>query len=76
MKMYSENLDLFYTDRQTGGQTEGQTDGRTDRQTNRQTVGHWKFKNFFPANLMYMCPCIIYEIDERYPLDATIYLLS
>ena len=20
-------------------------------------------------------PCIIYEIDERYPLDATIYLL-
>ena len=25
--------------------------------------------------LMYMCPCIIYEIDERYPLDATIYLL-
>ena len=26
-------------------------------------------------NLMYVCPCIIYEIDERYPLDATIYLL-
>jgi len=25
--------------------------------------------------LMYVCPCIIYEIDERYPLDATIYLL-
>ena len=24
---------------------------------------------------MYVCPCIIYEIDERYPLDATIYLL-
>ena len=22
---------------------------------------------------MYVCPCIIYEIDERYPLDATIY---
>jgi len=22
-----------------------------------------------------VCPCIIYEIDERYPLDATIYLL-
>ena len=20
---------------------------------------------------MYVCPCIIYEIDERYPLDAT-----
>ena len=19
---------------------------------------------------MYVCPCIIYEIDERYPLDA------
>ena len=26
-------------------------------------------------NLMYVCPCIIYEIDERYPLDATVYLL-
>ena len=26
-------------------------------------------------NVMYVCPCIIYEIDERYPLDATIYLL-
>ena len=26
-------------------------------------------------NLMYVCPCIIYEIEERYPLDATIYLL-
>jgi len=25
--------------------------------------------------LLYVCPCIIYEIDERYPLDATIYLL-
>jgi len=25
--------------------------------------------------LMYVCPCIIYEIEERYPLDATIYLL-
>jgi len=25
-------------------------------------------------NLMYVSPCIIYEIDERYPLDATIYL--
>jgi len=25
--------------------------------------------------LMYVCPCIIYEIDERYQLDATIYLL-
>ena len=24
---------------------------------------------------MYVCPCIIYEIDDRYPLDATIYLL-
>jgi len=28
--------------------------------------------NFF---LMYVCPFIIYEIEERYPLDATIYLL-
>ena len=27
------------------------------------------------TNLMYVCPCIINEIDERYPLDATIYLL-
>ena len=27
------------------------------------------------GNLMYVCPCIIYEIDERYPLDAVIYLL-
>jgi len=25
--------------------------------------------------LMYVCPCIIYEIEERYPLDAKIYLL-
>ena len=25
--------------------------------------------------IMYVCPCIIYENDERYPLDATIYLL-
>jgi len=25
--------------------------------------------------LVYVCPCIIHEIDERYPLDATIYLL-
>jgi len=24
---------------------------------------------------VYVCMCIIYEIDERYPLDATIYLL-
>ena len=23
-------------------------------------------------NLMYVCPCIIYENDERYQLDATI----
>ena len=23
---------------------------------------------------MYVCPCIIYEIDERYPLDAAIHL--
>ena len=27
------------------------------------------------GNLMYVCPSVIYEIDERYPLDATIYLL-
>ena len=27
------------------------------------------------THMMYVCPCIIYEIDERYPLDATIYLL-
>ena len=32
----------------------------------------WKSKS---KNVMYVCPCIIYEIDERYPLDATIYLL-
>ena len=25
--------------------------------------------------IMYVCPFIVYEIDERYPLDATIYLL-
>ena len=29
-------------------------------------------RNKLPT-LMYVCPCIIYEIDERYPLDATIY---
>jgi len=28
------------------------------------------------GNLMYVCPCIIYEIEERYPLDATIYLFE
>jgi len=27
------------------------------------------------VNVMYVCPCIIYEIDKRYPLDTTIYLL-
>ena len=27
------------------------------------------------GNLIYVCPCIIYEIEERYPLEATIYLL-
>ena len=27
------------------------------------------------TDLMYVCPCIIYENDERYQLDATIYLL-
>ena len=26
-------------------------------------------------NLMYVCPCILYETEEIYPLDATIYLL-
>ena len=26
-------------------------------------------------NVLYVCPCIIYEIDDRYPLDATVYLL-
>jgi len=26
-------------------------------------------------DFVYVCPCFIYEIDERYPLDATIYLL-
>ena len=31
-------------------------------------------KNYF-TDLMYVCPCIIYENDERYQLDATIYLL-
>jgi len=25
------------------------------------------------VNLMYVCLCIIYENDERYQLDATIY---
>ena len=24
---------------------------------------------------MYVCPGIIYEIDERYPLDATIFII-
>ena len=28
-----------------------------------------------PSNLTYVCPCIVYENDERYQLDATIYLL-
>jgi len=34
----------------------------------------WKGKDIL-INLMYVCPCIICEIEERYPLDATIYLL-
>ena len=34
-----------------------------------------KLLNVTLTNLMYVCPYIIYEIDERYPLDATIYLL-
>ena len=33
------------------------------------------FDKQISPHLMYVCPCIIYEIDERYPLDATIYLL-
>jgi hypothetical protein len=28
------------------------------------------------SGLMYVCPCIIYENDESYQLDAQIYLLS
>jgi hypothetical protein len=28
-----------------------------------------------PTNLMYVCPCIAYENDERYQLDATILFL-
>ena len=36
----------------------------------RDSYGH-KLSTY----LMYVCPCIIYEIEERYPLDATIYLL-
>ena len=27
-------------------------------------------------NLMYVCPCIIYENDERYQLDATILFIT
>ena len=28
------------------------------------------------VHFMYVCPCIIYVNDERYQLDAQIYLLS
>jgi hypothetical protein len=38
---------------------------------------------YYPTNshnvktyLMYVCPCIIYENDERHQLDAQFYLLS
>jgi len=39
------------------------------------TYGHTYIKENGVFSLMYVCPCIIYEIDEKYPLDATIYLL-
>ena len=44
---------------------------------NWREVPTWCNNLFIIINisLMYACPCIIYEIDERYPLDATIYLL-
>ena len=51
---------------------------------NFSTADSWQLSNLthnffsmhlFIYSLMYVCPCIIYEIDERYPLDATIYLL-
>jgi len=32
-------------------------------------LGRWRQTE---ENLMYVCPCIIYENDERYQLDATI----
>ena len=38
-----------------------------------QITGVMKNSNIF--TLMYVCPCIIYENDESYQLDATIYLL-
>jgi len=47
---------------------------------NRSTIFTYKMVKLYHTkledlNLMYVCPCIIYEIDERYPHDATIYLL-
>ena len=41
-------------------------------------IHHLEMQEFFSNyhfQIWCMCPCIIYEIDERYPLDATIYLL-
>ena len=38
-----------------------------------QTGEAWEL--WIESDFMYVCPCIIYEIDERYPLDATILLL-
>jgi len=34
-------------------------------------VSHVNYTTVRTTNMMYVCPCIIYEIDERYPLDAT-----
>ena len=44
------------------------------RQDTRDTCRESNVQSKSP-NLVYVCPCIVYEIDERYPLDATIYLL-
>ena len=41
----------------------------------RRIKNLFKNTNIRIANLMFVCPCNIYEIEERYPLDATIYLL-
>jgi len=51
----------------------------SDMMEKRPAVLVFVHKQYTPLQLlpcmMYVCPCIIYEIDERYPLDATIYLL-
>ena len=49
------------------GYTQGES-GVEENIFGGKSICHWDNKIS-----MYVCPCIIYETDERNPLDATIY---